>query len=70
MQSRPTTVLVTHNVEEALLLASRVVVLTERPGRIRIDRSINFDRPRSVELTRTPEFHALADELTAALEPV
>ena len=70
MQCRPTTVLVTHTVEEALLLASRVVVFTERPGRIRIDRRIVFGRPRSVELTRSKEFHAIADELTAALEPV
>jgi len=68
MESRPTTVLVTHTVEEALLLATRTIVLTARPGRICLDRTIAFDRPRSAELARSREFHALADELTAALE--
>jgi NitT/TauT family transport system ATP-binding protein len=69
LESRPTTVMVTHSVEEAVLLADRILVLTERPGRVRIDTLVPFARPRPAALMRTPEFHRLADELTASLEP-
>ena len=69
-ESRPTTVMVTHSVEEAVLLADRILVLTERPGRVRIDTVVPFARPRSALLMRTAEFHRLADELTASLEPI
>src|ERR1700733_10345840 len=69
LESRPTTVMVTHSVEEAVLLADRILVLTERPGRLRIDTIVDFARPRPAALMRTPEFHRLADELTASLEP-
>jgi NitT/TauT family transport system ATP-binding protein len=69
LESRPTTVMVTHSVEEAVLLADRVIVLTERPGRVRMDTSVPFARPRPDALMRTSEFHRLADELTASLEP-
>jgi NitT/TauT family transport system ATP-binding protein len=69
MESRPTTVMVTHSVDEAVLLADRVLVLTERPARVRMDTSVPFGRPRSPGLMRTAEFHRLADELTAQLEP-
>ena len=69
LESRPTTVMVTHSVEEAVLLADRILVLTERPGRLRIDTIVPFARPRPAPLMRTPEFHRLADELTASLEP-
>jgi ABC-type nitrate/sulfonate/bicarbonate transport system ATPase subunit len=69
LESRPTTVMVTHSVEEAVLLADRVIVLTERPGRVRVDTSVPFARPRPAALMRTAEFHRLADELTASLEP-
>jgi len=68
-ESRPTTVMITHSVEEAVLLADRVLVLTERPGRVRMDTAVPFARPRSAALMRTAEFHRLADELTAQLEP-
>jgi NitT/TauT family transport system ATP-binding protein len=68
-ESRPTTVMVTHSVEEAVLLADRILVLTECPGRVRIDTVVPFARPRSASLMRTAEFHRLADELTVSLEP-
>ena len=63
-----TTVLVTHDVDEALLLADRVVVLSPRPGRISVIKDVPFARPRTREVTRTPEFHDLVDELTAQLD--
>ena len=69
-ESRITTLLVTHSVDEALFLADRVVVLSSRPGRVRLVRRLPFDRPRDRSMMRTPAFHALADELTAALDEI
>jgi NitT/TauT family transport system ATP-binding protein len=63
-----TTVLVTHDVDEALLLADRVIVLSPRPGRVRTVTEVPFGRPRNQNVTRTPEFHELVDELTAELD--
>ncbi len=63
-----TTLLVTHSVEEAIFLADRIVVLTERPGKIKLVREVTFPRPRDRQVMTTPEFHALADELTLALD--
>ncbi|WP_160008592.1 ABC transporter ATP-binding protein [Rhizobium sp. 18055] len=64
-----TTLLVTHSVDEALFLADRVLVMSGRPGRIIKDVAVPFDRPRLPSLMRDPLFHALADDLTLALEP-
>jgi len=59
-----TVVLVTHDLEEAVALADRVVVFTSRPGRIRMMRDIDFARPRVPEKLRfTPEFGAICEEL-------
>ncbi|MDL9936868.1 ABC transporter ATP-binding protein [Gordonia sp. ABSL1-1] len=59
---RPSTLLVTHDVEEALLLADRALVL--RDGRIAVEISIDLPRPRQVT---DPEFVALRGQLLGAL---
>jgi NitT/TauT family transport system ATP-binding protein len=51
-----TVVLITHSVEEALYLSSRVVVITARPARIRTIVPVPFPYPRREELHRDPEF--------------
>jgi len=67
-EQRITTLLVTHDVEEAVLLADRVLVLSGRPGRVRHVEQIGLRRPRSSRLTREPEFHETVDRLTALLD--
>lgn len=67
-EQRITSVLVTHSVDEAIFLADRVFVLTERPGRIKIVEPVPFPRPRDRALMVTAEFHRLADDLTLAID--
>jgi NitT/TauT family transport system ATP-binding protein len=52
--------IVTHNIEEAVLLADRVVILGSNPGRIRKTLGVALERPRN---RRAPEFEALVDEI-------
>jgi len=63
-----TVLLVTHDVEEALILADSICVLSPRPGRIveRID--VDLPRPRTSRETTTPAFVALKARVLAALE--
>ena len=62
-----TIVLVTHDVDEALLLADRVVVLTERPARVALDVPVGLARPRSMEVETTDEFTRLKRKLLGSL---
>jgi NitT/TauT family transport system ATP-binding protein len=54
-----TVIFVTHDVDEALFLSDRVLVLTERPGRIKAAFEIDLPRPRTLDLLTTPEFMRL-----------
>jgi len=67
-EEKITTILVTHDVDEALILADRVIVMTGRPGRVRAVKNVDFPRPRDAATTRSPEFHELVDELTSLLD--
>jgi NitT/TauT family transport system ATP-binding protein len=52
--------IVTHNIEEAVLLADRVLVLSSNPGHIREELHVELDRPRD---RRAPAFEALVDKI-------
>jgi len=63
-----TVVLITHDVEEAIHLADRVVVFTARPGRVKTDVAVELPRPRALEVRLSPEFAALKRRIWAELE--
>ena len=63
-----TVVLVTHDVQEALVLADRVVVLSPRPGRVVAELEVDLPRPRvRRELVAVPEFAGLERRALEAL---
>jgi len=62
-EHKVTVLFVTHDVEEAIFLADRVVVLASRPGNVKRDLPVPLPRPRSYELVTSPEFSALKREI-------
>lgn len=64
-----TVVFITHDLNEAVTLSDRVIVMSPRPGRILADIPIPLPRPRSVRaLQKDPEFHSLYTQLWSWLE--
>ena len=54
-----TVIMVTHSINESLFLADRVLVLTQRPGRIKMDVAVDLPRPRKEDIRYTPHFGKL-----------
>jgi NitT/TauT family transport system ATP-binding protein len=63
-----TVIMVTHSISEALFLADRVLVLTARPGRVKLDLKVDLPRPRTDEMRFTSHFGKLARMLKDAIE--
>ena len=61
---RKTVLFVTHDIDEAIFLANRVVVMTARPGRIKCDVAVDLPHPRTYTVKTTPEFAQYKARLT------
>jgi NitT/TauT family transport system ATP-binding protein len=66
---RTTIVFITHDIDEALFLADRVLVMSPRPGRIIEQIAVPFPRPRDASLVTSPEFTALKRRCLQLLHP-
>ncbi len=63
-----TVIMVTHSINESLFLADKVLVLTQRPGKIKLTLPVDLPRPRTDDIRYTPHFGKLARKLREAIE--
>jgi NitT/TauT family transport system ATP-binding protein len=63
LETHKTTLYVTHLIDEAIFLADEVIVMTARPGRVKLTLAIDLPRPRSLEIKQTPAFHSIQARL-------
>ena len=61
---RKTVLFVTHDIDEAIFMGSRVVVMSARPGRIKCDLTVPIEHPRHYSVKTTPVFSELKARLT------
>lgn len=64
---RKTVVMVTHNIQEAIFLADRVIVMTVRPGQVTANLPVTLPRPRSQDLIYCDAFTGLARRIREAI---
>ncbi|MGX4770148.1 ABC transporter ATP-binding protein [Bradyrhizobium guangdongense] len=62
-RDQKTVLFVTHDIEEAIFLGSRVIVMSARPGRIKAEIAVDLPHPRSYKIKTTPEFVQLKERL-------
>jgi NitT/TauT family transport system ATP-binding protein len=67
-ETRRTAIFITHQINEAIYLADRLVVLSARPGRVKSVLPVAFPRPRELRVKRTPAFLELEDHIWSLIE--
>jgi NitT/TauT family transport system ATP-binding protein len=67
-QERQTVLMVTHDINEAVLLSDRVLVMSKRPGQIAADVSVPLPRPRQLSDTYSSEFGEIAQQIRGKIE--
>jgi len=65
---RSTLLFITHDVDEAIALSDRVVVMTARPGRLKAEYRISLPRPRDLSVITSPEFAALKRDVLNSIQ--
>ncbi|MDP2984655.1 MAG: ABC transporter ATP-binding protein [Candidatus Latescibacter sp.] len=66
-ESRKTIVFVTHDVDEAIVLADRIIVLTARPGHVKTELVVPLLRPRDQKIVVTPEFISIKRQVMESI---
>ena len=67
-ETRRTAIFITHQINEAIYLADRVIVLSARPGRVKTVLPVAFPRPRELRVKRTSSFLELEDHIWSLIE--
>jgi NitT/TauT family transport system ATP-binding protein len=67
-ETRKTALFITHDIKEAVFLADRVVVFTQRPGRVKRCVDIDLPRPRELNVKRNRRFLEYEDEIWSSIE--
>lgn len=67
-QSRQTVLMVTHDINEAVLLSDRIIVLSNRPGKIVADIEVNLERPRLMDMMYSDTFVRLTKRVRDAID--
>ena len=63
MEKKPTIIMITHDLREAVYLSDKVYVMSARPGRILYERDVGFERPRKLDITFDDAFVEMAHDL-------
>ena len=67
-QARKTVLFITHQIDEAIYLADRVVVFSGRPGKVKDSIAVDIERPRPIGVKRQARFHALEDRIWGLID--